>query len=278
MNGYSTVDFRETFKHEGLKNLHFNDNQIEQWDEMAKLSSAFPNLQRLIAASNPIAAVPNDLDTSRVFTELLVLNFNNSSLSEWDSIESLQTLQKLQDLSILKIPLSQQMEVGKRRKAFVARLPNLNKLNKTPITDSEREMAERWLIRELRGVPNPPTIYQELVKKHGNLQPLVDINLAPVNTISMDFRFVGMEKDTKSLEVQLNQTVLEFRKWVGQTVLAVPESSFQLFYVNKEDVVDRVHEEVIYIHRVCLKNNNKKLYAYRMSDGDEIHIEMKIPS
>ncbi len=127
-------------------------------------------------------------------------------------------------------------------------------------------------------MPNPPTIYQELVKKHGNLQPLVDINLAPVNTISMDFRFVGMEKDTKSLEVQLNQTVLEFRKWVGQTVLAVPESSFQLFYVNKEDVVDRVHEEVIYIHRVCLKNNNKKLYAYRMSDGDEIHIEMKIPS
>ena len=265
MNEYKEVNLSDGFAHRGVKHLQFNDNRIEQWEEMVKLSSAFPNLRRLIAASNPIAAIPNDLDPD-VFTELLVLNLNNSALSSWDSIDSLNVLRMLRELSVLKIPLGQQMEVGKRRKAFVARLPNIYTLNKTAITDSERESSERWLIRELRDTPNPPERYHDLVKKHGNLRPLADINLAPVNTITMEFCFIGIDKGTESMEVKLNQTVQEFKKWVSKTLLGMPVSSFQLYYVDKalQDVGG-----------VCLKNNIKKLYAYRMNKGDEIRVEMK---
>lgn len=39
------------------------------------------------------------------------------------------------------------MEKKERRQQMVARLPNLEKLNGTPISETEREAAERMFIR-----------------------------------------------------------------------------------------------------------------------------------
>ena len=265
MNDYCNVNLSKCFLHAHLKYLHLNDNKIECWDELTKLSVAFPSLQKLIVSNNPIHCIPPSLDSS-TFPQLLILNFNNTALCSWDSIECLSVLCKLQELSLLKIPLGKQMDEKMRRKAFIARLPNIKKLNKSVVTESEREMSERWLIREMKDVPDPPVVYHHLIKKHGELKPLADINLNPVDRVIMEFHFDGLDRKMERREVNLDQTVFELKKWVSATLVGKPVNRFLLNFRDKT-LTDWAGEE--------LKNNQKMLYNYRMNDGDEIHVWMK---
>lgn len=173
---------------------------------------------------------------------------------------------KLQELSVLKVPLGREMEEKTRRKAFIARLPNIRKLNKSVVTETEREMSERWLIREMKDLPNPPAIYHLLVKKHGELKPLADVNLSPVDKVTMEFHFDGQDRMVERREVNLHQTVFDLKKWVSKTMVGLPVSRFELRFHDKA-LTDWGGE--------VLKNNQKMLYSYRMNDGDEIHVRLK---
>ena len=266
INDYGQVALNHSFLHAGLKHLHLNDNKIKEWEEMVKLSAAFPSLQKLIASNNPVRYIPPDMD-SNIFPQLLILNLNNSDLSSWDSIENLHALSMLRELSVLKIPLGRQMEEKIRRQAFIARLPNIQKLNKSDVTENEREMSERWLIRELKDSHDHSALYHNLVKKHGELNPLVDINLTPVDKVTLDFHFDGLEREVEQMEVNIFQTVYDFKKWVSESLVDKPVNRFRLWFYDKSLADCRMGE--------MLRYNKKMLYTYRMNDGDEIHVQMK---
>lgn len=263
INNYDVIALPETFQHPNVQRLHFNENQITEWAELAKLSHAFPNLHTLIACGNPIREIPEL--TSDLFPCLQMLNLNNSALSSWTSLEHLQALCKLEELSVMKVPLGKDMDQRKRRKAFVARLPKIVKLNKSVVTDKDREAAEHWLIRELAVMPDPPTIYQALVEKHGPVNKLADVDLSPPKTVKVEFHFDGLDRPKEEGEVVLNQTVWEFKTWIAKNLLSMPTSSFRVFYMDPS----------IMAGTDVFRHNNKYVYSYRFTEGTEIHIEMK---
>lgn len=111
LNTYTTVDLPQAFLHSQLY------NQISVWEELAKLSHAFPNLQVLIACNNPIRDIP--LLTGEAFPALQTLNL---CLSSWQSIQHLASLCRLKDLSVLEVPVGEVpvgegVELKKRRYA-----------------------------------------------------------------------------------------------------------------------------------------------------------------
>ena len=60
------------------------------------------------------------------------------------------------------------------------------------INFEEREDAERSFIRHFnqRSETDRPKVYEELVMKHGRLDPLVNINLKPEQKVQMTFTYL----------------------------------------------------------------------------------------
>ena len=273
INSYRTVALPDTFQHSTIQRLHFNENLITEWAELAKLSHAFPNLRTLIACGNPIQEIP-ELPPD-LFPSLQTLNLNDCALCSWPSLEHLHALGKLVDLSVMKIPLGKDMDQKKRRNAFVARLPNVVKLNKSIVNEREREAAERWLIRELSGTQDLPAIYQTLVVKHGELNQLADIDLgAPregfgedphdPSCVKMEFHFDGEDRPMEEREVNMNWTCKQFKSWIAKELLGMPSSSFGIWYHDKS-----------WVHILPLKPNKTFLRILRLDEQTEIHIRMK---
>ena len=85
------------------------------------------------------------------------------------------------------VPLGQGMSERERRFSIIARMPGLLRLNKSDISVTERENAERWLIRRYQDETEKPQIHQTLVDTHGLLEPLADINLSPSHEVTLQF-------------------------------------------------------------------------------------------
>ena len=268
-NGYSFVDLDPDFKHTALKRLHINDNSLSNWKDFQKLSPAFPNLQALVATSNPLAEISPIDPCSASFPELKLFNLNSSSLDKWESVENLAALVKLTDISLLKMPLGAELQEKQRRFAVIARLPNLKKLNKSEITETEREDAERWLIRTYEHDPNPPAVYSSLHQKHGTLDPLVDIDLSPQLKATVEFCFEDRRSELHSIHLQ--QTTLQLKRWLGKH-LGVPPSSFRLFFV---ELGEKVGEMGVNLGGELMCYGSTCLYRYKIKDGDRIYVQMK---
>ena len=262
-NNYLQVNFDPAFQHQSLKRLHINDNSLSDWREIEKLSPAFPNLQILVATSNPLSEIPPP--DPCVFPELSSLNLNGAKISKWKCIEQLNALASIKDLSLLKLPLAASMEEKTRRLAIVARLPKLRKLNKSEISETEREDAERWLIRQSEKGPNRPAVYDSLVKKHGSLNPLAAVDMTPKATIEICYLYDDGRSELHC--VNLNQSTSSLKKWVSQRIGTTP-SSFRMFYVEPLLCLTEYPDSTL------MRNNSKRLYSYGMKDGDQIHVQM----
>ena len=259
-NDYTSVDLDPAFSHPSISTLHLNNSTISKWEEITKLSSAFPDLNKLVAGSLPVTEIP-ELDCE-VFPSLCSLNLNDSSLGDWASIEHLAALPKLSDLSVLNFPLGAKFKEKERRFAVIGRLPNLQWLNKSSITETEREDAERWLIRQFLDVASPPPIYHALVAKHGAVARLVEVNLRPKVTAEVEFHFQGTcEQKT----INIAQTVKEFKLWLSEKIVGLPPSEFVVYY---HDVGAPWGTDI-------LRHESRALHSYRIKDGDKIFVELK---
>ena len=266
-NSYSHVELDPDFKHPALQKLYFNDNSLSRWEEVQKLSSAFPNLQVFVATSNPVSEI-SPVDPRAAFPELKSLNLNSSSIGNWKSVECLAALTKLTDLSLLKVPLGAEIDEKQRRFAIIARLPNLKRLNKSEITETEREDAERWLVRAFCHDPSPPAVYSALSQKHGELEPLVDVNLSGVPAdFKTSIQFCFEDRRSEIHRIRLQQTILQLKRWVSKRIGA-PSSTFKLFYVDTRPMYgNEEHME--------LRLDSRYLDRYPMKDGDRIEVQMK---
>ena len=77
------------------------------------------------------------------FPNLKVLKLNDSLLGTWETIDALKRFPGLKDVSLMGILLLEQYSDQQKRQ-LITRLPNIQKLNKTGVTDEEREDAERF--------------------------------------------------------------------------------------------------------------------------------------
>ncbi len=262
-NGYSTVSLSPTVCHHSLRRLQIQCNSISQWSELHKLSPAFPLLHTLIACDNPLSSVTHS-DVS-VFPELTVLGLNNTLLSDWTSLEHLAQLSKLSELNVLRVPVAEAVNDDKKRRfPIIARIPCLSKLNKSVISDTEREEAERWLLREYEDQPHPPALYAHYLAKHGMVARLADVDLSPRKFVQLEFHF---KKDRKKItkSVKMNQTVSELRQWVAEVLLGDASAKVRLLYVDCMG----------WEGRQVLSLSGRKLHSYReMRDGDQVHVQL----
>lgn len=259
--------------HKSLKTLHFTANPVTKWIEICRLGRVFPSLENLVLAKCPIESLSDDgegskqLTTPNSFPNLAFLNLSCTHLDNWEDVDRLAQFPKLNSLRVKHWPLWQRLECTEheRRQLLIARLPNVTILNGGGVISAdEREDAERAFIRHYMDKPESerPARYDELVHKHGKLDPLVNVSLKPDKRINIILTYG--DKSEKRL-VGIYRTVADFKQKLAK-VIGLPASKMRLFYVD-QDYKEFGPEEMRY--------PNKLLYSYNIHSGDEIIIDEK---
>lgn len=187
LNGYESIP-DSTEQYPKVRSLSINKHVITQWNEIGKLGLVLPGLVELRMSECPLENI-SATQIPQQFPNLKVLNLNDTLLDTWEAIDALKRFPGLTDVSLMEIPLLEQYSDQHKRKLLVARLPNIKKLNKTGVTDEEREDAERFFIRHLMDDESPPSRYLELVDAHGVLDQLAEVNMKAKESALISFIF-----------------------------------------------------------------------------------------
>lgn len=266
-NSYSIIDVTPGITYPSLKQLNIQENLIKDWNELAKLSNMFVNLQILIASGNPLLSIPqNSLET---FPELVQLSLNSTLLNDWDSFVSLAPLVKLQELNVLRTPICEGLEDKIRRFSITARMPTLCRLNKSEVTATEREDSERWLLRQFKQSSERPAVYDHYLHKHGALEQMTNVDLTPKNQVRLEFIFKKVHKrQAEWHKVSLKQTVNELKSWVAKELLGMRMPFNMRLRIHYSGACN---EDWYGFEDMSLEQRH--LHAFKhLSDGDQIHI------
>ena len=129
-------------------------HQVRAW-------ALLPRLQRLSVDDNPVESVAvvvggnNDNVNSeketlqRYFPSLQHLQVAGSQICSWLDLEQLNALPSVTSLRLRKCPLLEPLGTGEARCLLIARLPALQHLNSSPVTDSERTEAEKRYVLQV---------------------------------------------------------------------------------------------------------------------------------
>ena len=250
LNAYGhVIEWHETFPN--VKKLHFNSNDIEDWDDVVKIGQVFPNLTSLILCENAITEVTA---SSAVFPELQTLSLSQTSICEWNSLDELCKLAALEDLRVVGVPLGQREEPNKRRQLFIARLPIVKKFNGSVINETEREDAERMFIRHHMDDEEPPERYHKLVEVHGKLERLAEVDMGRREFAQLVICLDG--KEVSKIVVDLDIYSKTLKQKVGKKVGLAPKD-FHLYFRD-------------YSFKNEVRDPYKYLYWYKLVDGDKI--------
>ena len=257
LNGYDNIP-EAPEQCPNIRSLSINKHDIKQWDEVGKLGFVFPGLTTLRMSECPLENItPTELPQQ--FPELKILNLNDTLLNTWEDIEALKCFPQLTDVSLMGIPLLNQFSDQEKRQLLIARLPNIEKLNKTKILEEEREDAERFFIRHHMDDENPPLRYSELVERHGMLDRLANVNLQAKTSAMISFIFD--DQPLFKREINLMQSTASLKKYLSEFI-GIPPPGFKLLY----------HDVGFCFGLEEMRLGAKKLYRFNMKDGDEIHI------
>ena len=177
-------DPQGSFGHTNLRQLFLTCNHIQNFQAVHDhLGQHCPNLELLSLGENPLTSIP---ESAGGLDKLISLNLNITKLADWTDLDKLRGFPSLSDLRIKHCPVLEEYTAHERRMMLVARLPNIQILNGGDrIPDNEREDAERAFIRFYLDEDQKPKRYHELVAIHGNLDPLVNVNMKPATHVKV---------------------------------------------------------------------------------------------
>ncbi|XP_052895810.1 tubulin-specific chaperone cofactor E-like protein [Anopheles moucheti] len=270
----------QTDPHGGVRKLHLTGNYISEWGEICRIGRVFPQLEALVLADCPLRSLKptdpqgneNDEESHKYFQHLKLLNLSNAKIDSWEDIDRLADFPSLCNVRLQYWPLwarTDSTTEHERRQLLIARLPNISILNGgDTIGAVEREDAERSFIRHYLDKPDAerPRRYYELIGVHGQLDPLVNIDLRPERKVKVRFTF---EDQAIERTVDVNRTVSDLKSRL-ERIFEVPAARMRLFYVDQDFRDLQGLEEMKYPHKV--------LYSYNIRSGDEIIIERKVKS
>ncbi|KAL4228756.1 hypothetical protein ACF0H5_011799 [Mactra antiquata] len=271
LNGYKSVDVPPDFSHaRALRTVYMNNSEIDSWDELIKVGRAFPRMQTFNIIGTNVSTI-NDAAIRQDFPIVMVLNISQSKIESWEEIEKVGKFRTLVNLRITEVPFLDQFKEKERRQHLISRLPALEMLNGSPVSESERINAERWFIRHFMDDEVKPPIYSTLVEKHGKLDKLADVDLSvtdPNTDCDMMKILVVFDNKMEYLVVDKNQTTAEFKKTL-QNFTCLPPTETVVYFIEKYDNI------VIHVHH--LKTPSRRLYTYKMKRDDQFVIEKKQP-
>ena len=124
--------------------LDLSDCNLTSWEKHVLPLHSLPKLESLILNDNQIdtITIPDDNGTP-IFSGLASLQLAGTTISDWSAIDSLNGLPALKSLRVRNAPLTSSLGVGEVRSTVIARLPNLEFFNASPISERERVEAER---------------------------------------------------------------------------------------------------------------------------------------
>lgn len=147
---------------DSLQLLSLEGNEIESWEEVAKLSW-LTRLEQLHLSNNMLKQIiylqPQKLDhcllnahepqngQHKLFEKLRCLLLGGNKIEDWASIDALNLFPSLTDVRLSDNPISNPTKGGALRYMFIARLSKITMLNGSEVKDRERKDSEIRYVR-----------------------------------------------------------------------------------------------------------------------------------
>lgn len=147
---------------DSLQLLSLEGNEIESWEEVAKLSR-LTRLEQLHLSNNMLKQIiylqPQKLDhclsnahepqngQHKLFEKLRCLLLGGNKIEDWASIDALNLFPSLTDVRLSDNPISNPTKGGALRYMFIARLSKITMLNGSEVKDRERKDSEIRYVR-----------------------------------------------------------------------------------------------------------------------------------
>ena len=106
---------------------------------------------------------------------------------------------------------------------------------------------------------SPPSRYCELVETYGMLDRLAEVDLKAKKSAMISFIFD--DEPLFKREVNLMQSTTSLKKYLSEFI-GIPPSGFKVLY----------HDVGFCFGLEEMRYGSKKLYTYKIKDGDEIHV------
>ncbi|XP_052790849.1 tubulin-specific chaperone cofactor E-like protein [Mya arenaria] len=206
------------------------------------------------------------------FQALETLCLSDTHIKKWKHLDALKAFPSLSSVRIKNIQLASKLSAEDRRNMFIACLPRIRNLNGSEISDTERERAERHLVRCFSEKKYKPPIYATLEKKYGKLTPLVDIDISKGYKEHVTLTFHQNSEVVFTETVSVKEHTGSLRNMIGKKIgLVKGKQSLKMFhhYTSPQHQMDRVDDPFEQIPISALP-----LSRYDVLDGDEIHFEV----
>lgn len=147
LNNYDSINLNQSKCYPNIKFLYLSGNpKLGNWDDVKLLMKTFPSLEGLTMADCNIGCIPQDVIP--FLQNLASINISNWPIESWQCIDRLNQLPKLVKLRCQGIRVLNKIESSDlRRQHLIARLPQIQRLNGSDISEDERVFAERAFIR-----------------------------------------------------------------------------------------------------------------------------------
>ena len=146
LNNYANIDIGPK-KYSNIKRLYISGNpNLKSLPQIINLLGAFPSLEGLTMADCNVDTIPDNLN--QLLPKLQTLNISNWPIKKWECLEKLNFLTNLVELRCQGIEVLQTLHnPDSKRQHLIARLPNIQRLNGSEVTEDERIFAEKSFIR-----------------------------------------------------------------------------------------------------------------------------------
>lgn len=134
-----TTDLVKGFS--SLELLDCSNCNLQHWNAQIRRLSHLPKLATLILDDNPIKEA--SIQHPHEFAQVEHLQITGNEIDTWAAVESLALLPNLKGLRFRKCPLTNGIGTGEARAGTIARLPQIEILNASDISEKERLEAER---------------------------------------------------------------------------------------------------------------------------------------
>ncbi|XP_054714059.1 tubulin-specific chaperone E-like [Uloborus diversus] len=271
-----------------LTMLSLNHNPIGEWTEICKLGS-LTNLTELHVNNINLQSISfpktPPLEKTELFSNLQTLYVQYNNLNQWQDITELNKLRKLKNLTISHNPVVETVKPETARQFTIAKIIELEMLNRTKIERFERRGAEldyiklhhkEWIANggssDLNGsklsesfLRQHPT-YCSLVQKHGasDGNEIKEEKLVLKDDLLSVIIFSPLLPDKPSVTKKLpaEMTVGKLKALV-QRLFKVSAQNVLLTHISKENE----------LQKTIMDNNLRELSFYSISNQDKIAVE-----
>ena len=268
-NNYSSFQTSSGFLNESVKMLFVKNNGINDWNEVAKLGRCFPSLESLILSDNLLSdfqLCDQNSCLKTLFPKLESLVINNLNIKDWSIFEKLSEFPCLKSIRAQGLPIYEHLSDDQRFFMVLSYLPDsIQNLNGSLIKKKDKEQSQRKFLRFYMDKTEKPKRYFDLENIHGKLEKLAEVNLKTSNITQVLVKF---EQKQTMVKVNLNSTIAVFKKSLEEFV-GHKSSMFRIFYIDFE-------MKGSYDEKEECRLMNRTLKSYRVKDGDEFAIDLKI--